>query len=264
MNLEPLPPNRLRMLNVFKKQYRETDNKKALFEKWTHYFTESILNKKQFNRYDNESAEDERESDTGKGWTSQLLENSRLNKRAQYIATNVKECDFCLAAHELSLGISSMKNHLQAKRSDQIKPDGLAVRKNGFFSVFEIKAFNDIQKIDEALLQAICGALAIYAKRSMIVAIARSDNGPFRPAIKNARIPKLKPSLGVHLLMAADDKGDPIKGWSKKIELLSAEILENFKQLEYIAFSFLNRKQAKDIRTITISYLITRDGIKRL
>ncbi|QDU82610.1 hypothetical protein Pla110_43710 [Polystyrenella longa] len=256
------PTKECRLQDKFKDEYRHVKNKRVLIKKWISKFS-CIKEKVQFNHWDNDSAESKFNAKTGVGWSSQLLENSRKRQKINIIQTKNKNTDFSLISHELSLGVSSFDNKFNLGFSDYIKPDGLAVRKNGYFTVFEIKAPKDSQKIDEALLQALCGALAIYSKRDMITRIARSKKALLRPLVDNAVIPKKKPSLGIHLAMTASEKGKPIKGWSPQIEKLGLEIFDSFDQLEYIAFSFVTKEQAQDIRSLRVNYLIDVNGVSK-
>ena len=81
-------------------------------------------------------------------------------------------------------------------------------------------------------MQALCGALAVFAKREAICRIARKQGGK-RPAVSLAAIPADRPSLGLYVLIYADNLQFPDgEDFKSRIELL----LEAFPPIREIAY----------------------------
>lgn len=252
-----------RLQDEFKRQCKpfikrqQIQELRGLFREWVKRF-DVINDKEQFNHWDNDDASKHNRLDTGIGWTSYLLENSRKDGRIGWIPTKNKLTDFSLAAMELNLGISSKTNKFNPGKRDYIKPDGLGIRANGFMTVLEIKGPKDEDSLLDPMLQAACGALAVYSKRAMLCRVARTA-GDRRPAYPNARIPKTRPSLGVHVLTAKHDtRGRTrLEPWSNDIEEACRTVLDAFDQLEYIAYSYVVLDKKNPLATLRIDNLVT-------
>ncbi len=265
----PEPTDEQRLQDEFKKQFysaRGQRNKSAalreVFERWRKRFS-CVKDKKQFNHWDNDSAVSMCSHNKGVGWTSQLLEASRQKKKINYIPTGNVLTDFSLVAMELSLGISSHDNRfrsLSRGRRDFIKPDGLGVRKNGYFTIIEVKGPQDEKGLVAPMLQAACGALAVIAKRQMLCRIARKPTA-MRPACPRAAIPLQSPSLGIHVLTQARKDGSPREAWSSDVDTACAAVLSAFGELQYIAYSFVTDEQAKNLNQVKTDVLLTKDGM---
>lgn len=238
---------------------RNEETMAAAIHRWKKRF-EMVKDKKQFNHWDGDSAISKISATTGLGWTSQLLEESRRGGVLNYLPTGCDETKFSLVAMELSLGISSKANPFPGEGPSYIKPDGLGVRSSGHFTILEVKGPQDEAGLVGPMLQAACGALAVVAKRKMILDIARSAWG-LRPACRNARLPKKKRTIGIHVLTQADENGGPREPWTKDVEDACLAILKAFEELKYIAYSFVTRPQAANLTRLDTNYLITVDGV---
>lgn len=252
-----------RLQDEFKRQCKpfieqqQIQELRGIFREWIRRF-DVINDKEQFNHWDNDDASKQHRLDTGIGWTSYLLENSRKGGRIGWISTENQLTDFSLAAMELNLGISSKTNKFNPGKTDYIKPDGLGIRANGFMTVLEIKGPKDEDSLLDPMLQAVCGALAVFAKRAMLCRVARTA-GDRRPAYPNARIPKTRPSLGVHVLTAKHDTRGRVRlePWSNNIEEACATVLDSFHELEYIAYSYVVPDKKNPFAELKIDNLIT-------
>lgn len=235
---------------------------RAVFERWVERF-QCIKNKQQFNHWDNDLADPKFSERTGIGWTSQLLEASRICGEIHFIPTGCELTEFSLVAMELGLGISSKNNSFRKGYTDFIKPDGLALRRNGYFTVMEVKGPQDESGLIGPLLQATCAALALVAKREMLQQIAKTK-GDRRPAFDRAEIPKQRRSLGIHVLSQAGKNGGPREAWTQEAERVCADVIGAFRHLEYIAYSFVTIDEAKEMRRLKTDCLITTAGVTRL
>jgi hypothetical protein len=251
-----------RLLDDFVKQchgaFKQRSPAKALqavFERWIYRFS-CIVRKAQFNHWDDDCADCKFSVGEGIGWTSKLLESSRKGKVLSYIKTGNCDTNFSLLCMELSLGISSNNNLFRkTKAPDFIKPDGLGIRECGSFTIFEVKGPKDDRTLINPMLQAVCGALAVYSKREMLCRIAKKEGGR-RPAVKLPRIPKRGRSLGVHVLSQANGNGGPRTEWTDETTKWCQTVAEAFPQLKYIAYSFISTDQAKSFSKIKIDQLI--------
>ncbi len=130
-----------------------------------------------------------------------MLEYCRANGQLRSIRTGRVGLDFAIIAVEVALGISSKSNPFQSGKQDYIEPDGIGVREaDGSFLVLEMKGPQDDRDLLSATLQAFCGALAVFAKREMIVRLARAA-GQRRPAVAHADLPSDRPSLGLYIMV---------------------------------------------------------------
>lgn len=258
----PTNVNRQRLQNEFKNECQPCwGNQRALqatFERWISRF-KHVKDKVQFNHWDNDSSESKYPATKGIGWTSQLLEASRRGGKLRLIQTGSDETDFSLVAMEVGFSISSKDNPF-GEGKDIIIPDGIGLRKNGYFTVVEVKGPQDERDLVEPLVQATCAALAVVAKTNMLQRIAKAS-GKLRPASKCAEVPKQRRSLGIHVIMQAAKTGGPRVKWTEQVEQRCAEIINVFGQLKYIAYSFVSEKQANNLVSLPTDYLITTDGV---
>lgn len=253
-----------RLQDEFKKQCKpfieqeQVQELRGIFRVWRDKFTQ-INDKEQFNHWDNDDASKHCRLDTGMGWTSYLLEHSRKDGAIGWIPTGNSLTDFSMASMELNLGISSKVNEFSPGNTDYIKPDGLGIRPNGFMTVIEVKGPKDESSLLDPMLQAVCGALAVVAKKKMLCEVARTA-GDRRPAYTNAKIPKTRPSLGVHVLTAKyNDRGvERLEPWCPKIEAACHTVLAAFHELEYIAYSFVVPDSKDPFAELSIDHLITK------
>lgn len=231
----------------------------SVFERWLDRFRQ-IKDKDQFNHWDDDSAESKINPRTGIGWTSQLLEASRRDGEVRFIPTSNEQTRFSLAAMELGFGISSKNNPFRPGFTDYIKPDGLGLRQTGYFTVLEVKGPQDETSLLGPMLQATCGALAVVAKKDMLRKIAL-QSGELRPAFHRAEVPIQSRSVGIHILTQANDQGGPREPWTNEVEDACRSVISAFRQLAYIAYSFVTTEQARDLNTLKTNVLITPDGV---
>lgn len=240
---------------------RSEDALLSVFQRWVKRF-ECIKPKAQFNHWDDDSAKSRFNASTGIGWTSQLLEASRANGQVTFIPTDCPATDFSLVAMELGFGISSKNNPFRSGYKDFIKPDGLALRKSGYFTVLEVKGPQDEPGLIGPMLQAVCGGLAVVAKKYMLRSIARGTGG-LRPAFHRAEIPLKSRSLGVHILTHSRGQGGPREPWTQEVETACIAVMQAFRQLEYIAYSFVTNEQAQALNRLHTDVLITSAGVQK-
>ena len=155
-----------------------------------------------------------------------MLEHCREGGSLRFIDTGDSVLDFALIAMDVNLGIRVRHNPFRRNHRGLIELDGLGVRQDGTLCVLEVKAEGDTNDLEFATWQAVCGALAIYAKRSMIVEIAREQRGR-RPAVPNANVLELEPSLGAYVLMSSEKYARPGDALGSKI----MAVLRAFPQL---------------------------------
>lgn len=234
---------------------------RAVFEHWTERFR-CIKQKEQFNHWDNDPAASKYSAETGIGWTSQLLEQSRKNGKIHFIPTGCDITEFSLVAMELGFGISSKNNEFRKGQTDFIKPDGLALRRNGYFTVIEVKGPQDEADLIGPLLQTTCAALALVAKKEMIQRIAVKE-GERRPAFPRAEIPEARRSIGIHILSQAGPDGGPRVPWTPKVESTCLTVINAFTRLEYVAYSFVSTDEARNLKRLNTDVLVTREGVAR-
>ena len=120
---------------------------------------------------------------SGIGWTASLLEYSRRDYHMNFVETSCESLDFALLSMDLNLGISATRNLFKPGYEDFIKPDGLAVRRDGSVAVLEVKGPQDEAGLTRGILQGFCGLLAVYAKREMLTRVAHT------PAIRRPAFP---------------------------------------------------------------------------
>jgi len=176
----------------------------GLFNGWIEKLR-TIVRMYRFNHYDTTDAKAMSNPRSGIGWTATILEHCREDGSLRFIDTGDSVLDFALTAVDVNLGIRARRNPFRRNHKGLIELDGLGVRRDGTFCVLEVKAERDTDDLEFATWQAVCGALAIYAKRSMIVEIAREQRGR-RPAVPIANVLEVEPSLGAYVLMSIKDK----------------------------------------------------------
>lgn len=142
--------------------------------------------------------------------------------------TGRPDLDFAVIAAEVSFGLSSKDNPFQPGHQDYIEPDGIGMREAGHsFLVLEVKGPQDDHDLLAATLQAFCGALAVYAKRTMVLRLAGLPGaaGRRRPAVA-AELPDDRPSLGLYVLVVLKAgeqlRGDDLTRLGPAVDLLRA------------------------------------------
>jgi hypothetical protein len=247
-----------RLLDSFKAQTKELLKRedvvelRAQFERWKAGF-ERVQSKTQFNHWDNDDATGWKAPSTGIGWSATMLERCRAAGGPHFVETGDPQLDFSLVSMELNLGISSRSNPFQPGKIDYIKPDGLGVRRAGkAFCVLEVKGPQDNGDLLEATLQALCGTLAVFAKRDMISRITRTQAlGSRRMALRVRGIPQKRPSLGIYVLVAAKDhRGRPMFRWDERLTDYCRLILRGFPQLREIVYFKVEQESCLDFATV--------------
>lgn len=205
---------------------------------WVEGFSH-VVEREQFNHWDNTDATQLRNIEDGFSWTASLLEYCRSTPRLNFISTGEPSIDFGLFAAEVCLGLSSKSNPFQEGRQNSIQPDGLGVRRDNSLVVFEMKGPQDDHDPFTAMLQALCGALAATAKRNWVVSTAESECGR-RPSIRLSG--KNDDGFSVHLYVAIVAKPREViavKG-DARIEDSISKLKTAFPQLGDVVF-FLPR-----------------------
>jgi hypothetical protein len=179
-------------------------NLRMVMDRWLQGLSRAEDKEHVFNHWCNDSCGHLIEARTGIGWTAGLLEHCRQGHQLQFVQTLGPHTDFALLSMDLNLGISSQKNILRPGYRDYIKPDGLAVRQDGTVAVLEVKGPGDESDPVRCILQAVCGALAVYAKRDVLARIAHTCAAK-RPAASQFRIPADEPSIGVYVLISSNN-----------------------------------------------------------
>lgn len=137
-----------------------------------------------FNHWDDDDCAGLCDPSTGIGWTARMLEFCRSGGQLRRITTTQPELDLALVVMELNLSISSRNNPFSPGIKDFVKPDGLGIRSDGTFGVLEVKAASDCPELFRATIQALCGAVGVFAKQKLIVDLAKKPRGR-RPAAGN-------------------------------------------------------------------------------
>jgi hypothetical protein len=173
----------------------------AILESWRLRLS-CIKDCDEINHWDHDPAHSRMTLDDGIGWTALMLEFSRGEGKMRFIDVNQERLDFALIGMDVNLGISSHYNLFRLGERDYVKPDGLGLRRSdSSLCVVEVKGPKDVGDVYEATLQALCGALAVHAKREMFVRLVSSGGGR-RPAVPVVAIPEAHPSLGVYVLVS--------------------------------------------------------------
>jgi len=193
----------------------------------------------------------------GSEWQEAMLRNSREGGTAHFISTGSSITDFSFAITELNLTISSKNNRFSTGSRNSINPDGLGVRKNGFLTILEIKGPSDDCDLVGPMLQAACAATAVVANSEFICKELKIG-AELRPAYKKAKVPK-RDSIGLHVLTSKKkSRNRKLEQWSPKIESQCQTLLKAFKQLQYIAFSFVEPENTNGFSVIKIDRLIEK------
>ena len=181
--------------------HERTNELGTLLESWKQRLA-CIKDKDHFNHWDDDDPSHLQASTTGIGWTSRMLEKCRSHGELTFISTGEDSLDFALLSMELNLGVSSKRNYFRVGCQDYVKPDGLGIRQSDkSFCVIEVKGPQDNGDMFEATLQALLGTLAVYAKREMILQVARTERGR-RPAVNDSQISDGHPTLGVYVIVS--------------------------------------------------------------
>lgn len=229
----------------------------GLLKRWEDNFA-CILQKTEFNHWDNKDVSRFFSLTTGIGWQALMLDHCRTNTQPAFINTSLDSLDFSLIAMELNLGISSRNNPFQPNETNLIKPDGLAIRRDNSFAILEVKAPQDDADVQEAMLQALCGALAVYAKRQMIVEIAKSNFPEAkRIAFPMARIPSGEATMALYILISVTDKDGNNRGVSMTpaISDLARRIIQAWRPLKQVAFFFVDPNKESFVSRIPMTHV---------
>jgi hypothetical protein len=245
-----------RMLDLFKREVaplleqKDITGLERVFAAWMERLS-CIKKKHWFNRWDDDEAS-AFPIRWGAGWTKKMLEFSRQAGVFTFIKTGGDEkssmdIDFSLLAHALKLGISSTNNLVQPSETDYVELDGFGMKRDGSCCVLEVKGPEDSEdSLYEATLQALLGALAVYAKREMIEEIARKAQKR-RPAATNLEIPAQKRSLGLYIMVAKTNlEGRRKYVWYERLVeqadllLRACKVLREIVYFELVLDSFVN------------------------
>lgn len=181
----------------------DTGGLKSAVGRWLEHFRGIADKTVTFNHWCRDPAGHLWTPDTGIGWTAAMLDYSRREGKVHYIEAGAPRLDFALLSMDLNLTVPAGSNRIEPGREDTVKPDGLAVRRDGSAAVLEVKGPRDSPDLRRAIIQGFCGALAIYARREMLTRVARAAAG-LRPAIPAFDIPVDVPSLGIYVLVDAN------------------------------------------------------------
>lgn len=225
---------------------------RTLIDRWTSHLAAIVEKPDSFNHWDRDDSSGLFTPTTGSGWASQMLEHCRHQGQVQLIRTGEPSLDFSLISMDLVLGISSMNNPVRAGIPDSIEPDGLGIRSDGTFCVVEIKAESDCPELFRATIQALCGALAVHAKRDMIVRLAREATGK-RHAAASATLPADTPSLGLYILVDSKNFRVPEDaGFRDSLSLL----MKAFPPVREVAFFSVDPRSPDFPATIRVSEVV--------
>jgi hypothetical protein len=139
---------------------------------------------------------------------------------------------------------------------DFINPDGLSLRRDGTFAVLEVKGEKDCEELFRATMQALCGALAVYARREMILRLARTPVGR-RPGAPDAVLPEDEPSLGLYVLVSSSNYRRPtIPAFRETLETL----LRAFRPLREIAFFSVDPYRSDFPARLPVDLVVSRNN----
>jgi hypothetical protein len=201
----------------------------------------------------------------GNGITAKLFRSSRKNGALCWIRTGRRTTDFCLLSMDLNLKIEKSQNRFDnPQKATAINPDALGIRRNGRFTVFEVKGPQDERTYHDPLLQAVCGALAVFSKSGMIERLARTTRKE-RPAYLPANINPRMAGLGINIVMSKTDKdgNDRLPPWTGRESKLCRRILAASPQIEYIACSIVEFREDDEYSSLPLQYLYTRSELWR-
>lgn len=171
---------------------------------WTNKLSDANP-KTEFNCYDHDDAMSlfDRSPSRGVGWSALWLEHCRQGGITHFVSAGNEDFDFCVIARELGIAIPANCNRITPGTTGKICLDALGVRRDGTFCVIEIKGPGDQGSTRTAMLQGLCGALGIFAKRDDLVLLAQSRSGR-RPAILNAGV-LAERSIGLYVVAATSE-----------------------------------------------------------
>ena len=213
--------------------------------KWISGFSH-VVERDQFNHWDNSDASEYQNINYGSSWTLAMLEYCRSTDELGFVSTGEQFLDFGLFAAEVCFGISSRNNPFQEGRQNSIQPDGLGLRRDRSIVVFEMKGPHDDHDPFTAMLQALCGALAVTAKRDWIVKTAESE-GNRRPSIALAGVNNIAFSVNLYIaIVPKEGESISISGDNRVGDSIS-RIKAAFPQLGDVVFFVPSRSQFNQI-----------------
>lgn len=181
----------------------------TVLKSWTERLV-CIKNKtSEFNHWDHDDATKLNTEGSGIGWTSRWLEYCRMGGERHYITVDGGVLDLSLISMELNLRIAKRDNLFRDQEFDSVNPDAIGVRRDSTLGVLEVKGPQDEHDWEKATLQALCGALALYAKREMIVTLASLPAQ--RRVVANAHLPATGRSIGLYVFIDAPLAADATK-----------------------------------------------------
>jgi hypothetical protein len=223
-------------------------------DRWVSGFTQ-VVEKEQFNHFDNTDATYLSNWRKGLGWTSAMLEYCRAGGTLEFIATGNADLDFAIISAELCFGLSSKTNPFQQGKQDYIEPDGLGVRRDGSFLVMEMKGPQDDHDLLTATLQALCGALALSAKREMCVRLAQSP-AQRRPTVSHPQFPDDRPSLGLYVVVVQETGETMRLETDQRIEDAVSQMKAAFPALREVVYFVLAQSHFNSIGKLPIAKVL--------
>lgn len=245
-----------RLLSLFVSQVAPLLNPDRLEElrvvinRWLDGFRH-VVEKEQFNHWDNTDSTSASDWLTGFGWTSTMLEFCRAGGHLRFIETGRQDLDFAIISAELGFGISSKSNPFQQKKRDYIKPDGLGVRRDQSFLVTEMKGPQDDHDLLTATLQAFCGALALSAKREMCLRL--SQNTAVRRPSCSPDFPTDRPSLGLYVIVVQKVGETILVEADHRLESTASLMKAVFPALREVVYFVLSEPQIRSIGKLPIA-----------
>ena len=197
------------MREIFHEQVRQAISKgeialRDVLIQWEENLNAIADGREWFNHWDDDNAWLPDYPNTSDGWALHMLDFSRREGNINFIQTNNDNLDFTFLSHGLILTIPGRNNRIRPGHEDSLEMEGLGIRSNGTFCIVEVKAVNEHVPLLEATIQTLFYAVAIYAKREMIIRLARPGRRR-RPAAPLANIPDNDPSLGLYVMVDAQN-----------------------------------------------------------
>ncbi len=221
-------------------------------QQWTDRLAAIVTKDDGFNHWDNDDPSGLFSPTEGKAWTSRMLEFSRAQGSLHYISVGEQSLDFSLLSMEPNLSISSKNNPFLPGAKSSINLDGLGIRSDGTFCIVETKAESDCPELYRATIQALCGALAVYAKREMITRLAGTVKGR-RPAATSASIPTDGASLGLYVMVDVKNYRWPEEaGFRESVQLL----MDAFPPLQEVAYFAVDPRSSDFPSRIPVSQVL--------
>lgn len=200
------PGESLRVIDLFHEKIGDLVTRKsrdplaAALQDWRRKLGSIVENRDGFNHWDTDNASGRFPINKGLHWTAEMLEFSRAGSQLRFSETGQSDLDFALVSMDLNLAISSKDNPIAAGRVSSVKPDGIGVRRDGTFCVFEVKGEDDCPELFRATIQALCGAVALCAKADMVLRLTQAGKDR-RPAMPNPRFPGDTQSIGLYVMV---------------------------------------------------------------